>query len=233
VPWYFSSPNGIGLQVVPSPWACKRETPHPECRLVSRLDERASLWHQCGGVKTRLIAFVMLWPLLAGSGFAQTEKLVKLPAGPKVNILVPMGYSFESKLNTDGSVQFVMENPVWDIHIQGLVAAERDPNITKRAWQEDKLVTFVATAMQLAKEDDYTFHPLPVESGSGVYCLFTAQDATPPKPGEKNSGSYFTGGLKAWPGCVVIFRIVSPDKSSPEYQEAMDLFSYYVTKAKG
>jgi hypothetical protein len=124
-----------------------------------------------------------------------------------------------------------MENPVWDISIMGLIALEPDKSINQRAWQENKLVTFIASAMQLSREDDYTFHPLPVDKGSGVFCVFTAQGATPPRPGEKVSGACYTGGLKAWPGCLVIFRIISPDKSSPEYQEALDFFSYSVTKS--
>ena len=166
----------------------------------------------------------------ATSGEAQTERVIKVPDGPRFTFLVPMGYSFEAENKSDGSIRISMENPVWDISMQALLAVERDPNVTKRSWQENRLVSFIAHALQLSQEDDYVFQSLPVSSGSGVYCVFTAQGAQALKPGERASGSHYTGGLRGWPGCVLVFAIISPDKTSPEYQEAIDVFSQHVTR---
>lgn len=141
-----------------------------------------------------------------------------------------MGYSFETKNNDDGSIAIRMENPVWNIRIDALVARESDPRVTDREWQQSKLMTFVAEALSIAEESDYRFHPLPALSGTGIYCVFTAHGAPDPPPGENVPGSRYTGGLKAWPGCVVIFRIISGDASSPEYQEAVQVFTHSFTK---
>jgi hypothetical protein len=123
-----------------------------------------------------------------------------------------------------------MENPVWGITIDALIALEKNPAVTTREWQQSKLISFVADALAISKETGYDFQPLPLTSGTGVYCMFQADGAPKPKPGESIPNSHLTGGLKAWKGCIVIMRIVSADVTSPEYREAFETLVSGITK---
>lgn len=186
------------------------------------------VWHGRRSVKIRTL---LVWGFLAFAtvtAMAQTQKLVAIRGGPKVSIVAPMGYSYETKVNIDGSVAVHMENPVWAITIDVLIAQENDPAITTREWQQNKLISFVAGVLADSKQTDYDFQPLP--GGSGVYCVFQAAGAPKPKPGETIPNTHLTGGLKAWKGCVVITRILSADTTSPEYQEALETFATGIKK---
>jgi hypothetical protein len=165
-----------------------------------------------------------LAPLASG----QTVRTVNARGGPRLAVLVPMGYSIETKDNPDGSILVKMENPVWGIDMQALIAADRAPQVTQREWQQSKLISYVSKAMTVANETDYNFRPLTLSQGTGIYCQFSA--------GGKESGSgdaevYLTGGLKAWPGTVIIFRIVSNDVQSDEYREAFSVFTQSFVEA--
>ena len=139
-----------------------------------------------------------------------------------------MGYSFEVQNNAEGSTLVKMENPVWRINIQALIAADRSPQVTQREWQQSKLISFVSKAMTVANETDYNFQPLSLSQGTGIYCQFSAGGK---EPGSGDAEVYLTGGLKAWPGTVVIFRIVSDDVKSDEFREAFSVFTQSFVEA--
>lgn len=174
----------------------------------------------------------ILFFVLASVATAQSVRTISLRGGAKMQIALPMGYSFETVNNPDGSVGFKMENPVWGIFIAGLVANETSPELMKPEWQQNKLITFIGQALSISQEKDYIFKPLNPDSGNGVFCSFTAEgadDGHVPAPG---SATRLTGGLRAWPGRVVIFRIVSNSLKSEEYREAFEIFRTGLTMTK-
>lgn len=173
----------------------------------------------------------MLWmAVMAVSVSAQTDHFVQFPGGPKINFTVPMGYSFEARNNTDGSVGIKMENPVWGIGIFVIIASEPEPAVTTRTWQQSTLISHIAQHMSRARESDYVFKPLTPIKGTGIYCVFSAVEpgeVVEPGPGQS---THVTGGIKAWPGRVILFHIFSNGVKSEEYQEAFDLFSWSFTE---
>jgi hypothetical protein len=184
-----------------------------------------------GALKTFLRAGVSLVFLaLAGQATAQTVRTILLPAGSKMQVVVPMGYSFNAATNPDGSVRFKMENPVWGIVINALVVAESDPSVMRTEWQQNKLITFVGDSLSISKEKDYIFRPLNPDSGSGVFCTLSAEGADESRPAEPGAATRLTGGLRAWPGRVVVFRITSSSLKSEEYLEAFNIFRTGLSK---
>jgi hypothetical protein len=176
-----------------------------------------------------LLFLLAVGPLFAGSMVAQTDRFVKFPNGPQLNFTVPMGYSFEARNNSDGSVGIHLDNPVWGIEIFAIVASERDPAVTTREWQESMLINHIAQHLSRARETDYGFKRLTPAKGTGIFCTFTSLGAgqvAAPQPG---LSTHVTGGIKTWPGRVVLFHIFSNGVTSAEYQEAFDLFSWSFT----
>lgn len=177
----------------------------------------------------RFATFVLLLLLFAGAAPAQTQQNVKV-GGTKLSILVPPGYSFRVERDAEDNAAVFMENPVWPISITAFIIAERDPAITTTDWQQNQLISRVASALAQAKEQDYNFQTLHPSSGTGVFCVFT--DSTYKKPQDLPLGEFINlpGGVKSWRGCFVYFQIMSNDIKSPEYQEAFQLFEQSFTK---
>ncbi len=201
-----------------------------ELEVRRRLDEVPSLWHGWNCVNARLLPILALTLFCARPADAQTDRFVKFPGGPKINISVPMGYSFEPTNNPDGSVGIKMENPVWGIVIYAIVANDKNPAVTRREWQQSKLIEHMSQHVARASESDYAFKPFTPLKGTGLYCAFSAFGADKggePPPGET---THVTGGIKAWPGAVVLFQIFSNGVTSQEYHEAFDLFSWSFTE---
>lgn len=177
------------------------------------------------------LIYPVVWlALLAVSAPAQTDRFVQFPSGPKINLTVPMGYSFEAHNDPDGNVGIKMENPVWGIVIYAIVAADPDPAVTTWAWQQSKLVGHIAQHLSRAQESDYAFKPLTPIKGTGIYCVFSAPGAEQEGPVGPGLATHVTGGIKAWPGRVILFHIFSIGVKSEEYVEAFDLFSWSFTE---
>lgn len=178
------------------------------------------------------IASMLMWWLALGAhmALAQSEETVTVPGRHRVNILVPAGYSFAVDRDMHKNAAVRMENPVWPIAITAFIIAEADPAIVTEEWQRNQVISRIASALPDAKEKDYNFELLRPVSGSGVFCVFT--DARYKAVAELPPGEYLhlTGGVKAWRGCYVFFQIMSNDLTSPEYQEAFQLFVSSFTK---
>jgi hypothetical protein len=168
---------------------------------------------------------------LATPAAAQSQRILALPAGPKIVIDVPMGYSFRADFDQVGNARVLLENPVWPIEMVVLVIQDPDPDITTEEWQRNSVITMLAQALPDAKEKDYSFKPLKPRTGTGIYCQLT--DAALKKGDRLPPGQWIhlTGGVKTWRGCAVGFQILSNDLTSEEYREALELFrSSFVEK---
>ncbi len=162
--------------------------------------------------------------------FAQSEETVTVPGNHRISILVPPGYSFQVDRDTMNNARVRMEDPVWPIAITALIVAASDPAITTEQWQRNELISRIAPTLPDAKETDYNIKPLHPASGSGVFCVLT--DGRYQRVEDLPVGEYMnvTGGVKAWRGCFVYFAIMSNNVTSPEYQEAFQLFQTSFTQ---
>ena len=200
-----------------------------DAKTVSRLDEAGWLWQIENRVKTSLLLSLALCFMCAATASAQTERTVSV-GGKVFSIVVPMGYSFDSRANPDDSISMLLDNPVWGIQIQVVIAYRNEKAITTRQWQESKLIEHMAEVLSRAREDDYLFQPLSPTKGTGIYCTFSAPALDAGHAPEEIDVPYLTGGVKTWPRCVVLFKIQSRDLKSPEYQEALELFNWSFTE---
>ena len=160
--------------------------------------------------------------MFAISAFAAGERTLSVGRA-RLSIDLPPGYSYKTERDQEGNARVTIENPVWQISITAIVAAESDPKITTTEWQQNMLISECADALSQSKEGDYKFKPLGTKNGTGTYCIFT--DSTLKKGDSIPAGEYInmTAGVKAWPGCLVFFKIMSNDVSSDEYREAFML----------
>ncbi|RME72069.1 MAG: hypothetical protein D6781_02910 [Verrucomicrobia bacterium] len=143
----------------------------------------------------------------------------------KIRIDVPTGYSLDTEVNRAGITVVKLENPVWHIAVSAGIVPERDPDNTSAAWQDNRLVGFLADLLAESDATEYTFAPLNPIVGTGRFCVFTEAE-TPASTPDPDDYHHLTAGIKAWRGVTIIFQILSNDVTSPEYQEVFRLFTH-------
>ena len=144
--------------------------------------------------------------------------------GIRMKADVPPGYSFKSETNQHGVTLVVMENPVWRIVITALISSERPPEAPTEEWQRNLVVTYSADFLAQSKEQDYKFRPLNPVAGSGVYCIFTDPNVKPVEQLGPDEYNHVLVGAKVVRGAAMYFRIMCNDVTSPEFQEAVNVF---------
>ncbi len=156
-------------------------------------------------------------PLPAGA-----ETLV---AGQRVrlHIPVPAGYSYEVNQDEFGVITVEMENPVWPITLRVFLAPDFPPEATTAEWQRNMVVRNSSQFLSESKQQDYRWETLHPEEGSGVYCVFS--DAHARKPSELPPGHFLhvVTGAKVIRGVVMYFQIWCNDRTTPEYQEILNV----------
>lgn len=144
--------------------------------------------------------------------------------GVRMKVDVPPGYSFKTETNPEGLTQVVLENPVWRIVVIAIISPEYTAETTTEEWQRNLVVSNSADYLAQSKEQDYRFRALNPAQGSGVYCVFTDPDVKPVDQLKPEEFNHVVVGTKVIRGGVMLFRILCNDMSTPEYQEAFNLF---------
>lgn len=179
---------------------------------------------------TRLVCGLVVLCALGGGEASARPRTFVAGDGVRIRIDVPPGYSFRTE-NENGQVIVRLENPVWPIFIAAAIAPSSAVRAPTEEAQRNLLVTQAAEILAQSKEQDYRFIPLNPERGSGVYCLFSAPNASRPEELEPDQFLHVTAGIKTIRGAVMYFRIMCNDVTTPEYQEALALFVNYFDEA--
>jgi len=168
---------------------------------------------------------LLLCALLAASGSAVAkdgeEKFILLQER-RVSILVPDGYVYSSGRDDNGTLMAKIADPKAKNELQ--VSFQADPE--SRLGAESQQMAFLAQACrQYAEgsvEHSYDFKPLAPHAGTGTYCTFTDASLVG-RPPPKGEFLHVTTGIKAWPGCNLVFTLLSNDTASKEYQTLLRL----------
>jgi hypothetical protein len=150
----------------------------------------------------------------------QTETIF-LFQNRKVTITVPAGLGFQSSKDDRGIISIRLGHPKGQISMQlsflpdaeGRFANARQRKEFMNATFQEYVAGSVEKAMQ--------FEELDPKVGAGTFCVFTDANLvgkTKLPPGEFIQS---TTGLKAWPGVVAVFTLLSNDITSPEYAAVM------------
>ncbi len=141
----------------------------------------------------------------------------------QVRVTVPDTYLFAAGRTESGILTVKINDPLHRIDL----VVSFFPDATGRMATDDGQRGFVADASrQFAEgsvEMSYDFQELKPRAGAGLYCVFT--DATLVRKLPLPPGEYLkvTSGVKAWPGCFILFTLLSNDTTSGEYQAALKL----------
>jgi hypothetical protein len=149
------------------------------------------------------------------------DETVFLFENRKVVIAVPPGFGFASSKDDHGMLNVKVADRKERAMLQLTFLPDPDARFTS-SWNRKELMNenfrdhvpdSVEKAMQFVELDPRT--------GMGTYCVFT--DASLVGKTKLPPGEYLnaTTGVKAWPGVVVVFSLVSNDTTSKEYKSLL------------
>jgi len=161
--------------------------------------------------------------LLFGASASAKEESLILFQDHHLMIAVPEGYLFSSGRDDRGIISVKVTDPREKIDLQ----VSFFPDANNRLATEDGQTSSVAELCQPyaegSVEKSYDFKPLDPSAGSGTYCVFTDASLVKKMPFPRGEFLNVTCGVKSWPGCYLIFTLLSNDTTSKEYQTALKL----------
>lgn len=172
----------------------------------------------------RLLPLVLflLSASLATADSAREEMLI-LFQEHHLTIAVPEGYLYSSTRDDQGIITVKLNDPKQKIDLEVTFF----PDARNRVATEDGQMSTVAELCQAyaegSVEKGYDFKPLEPQAGSGTYCVFTDASLVKKMPFPPGEFLNVTRGVKSWPGCYLVFTLLSNDTTSKEYQTAMKL----------
>lgn len=169
--------------------------------------------------KIPLISLIALACIVTASA---KEETVTIYQQHRVSIDVPEGFTYSSQRDGRGIISVKLADPKSRIDL----IVSFLPDTRGRLASETEQKNFIADACQhfaeSSVEQSYGFEKLRPRVGSGLYCVFTDKDLVGKRvpPGEY---LHVTSGVKSWPGCFLVFTLMSNDTKSPEYETALRL----------
>ncbi|MSU69705.1 MAG: hypothetical protein EXS39_02790 [Opitutaceae bacterium] len=166
--------------------------------------------------------FLLLLLPVTTQVFAKEETLIIFQER-RVTIAVPEGYVYSSNRDESGVISAKISDSKQRVDL--VVSFYPDPK--GRLASEDKQMGFVAEMSQPyaegSAEKSYDFRPLEPHTGSGTYSVFTDASLVGKMPFPPGEFLNITCGVKAWPGCVLVFKLWSNSTTSTEYETALKL----------
>lgn len=168
------------------------------------------------------IVFPML-VLLIGTAAASKlqEETVFLFENRRVAVAVPDGFGFASSKDDRGLITVRLADRKEKASLQITFLPDGEGRFaTARSRKEfihENFQEYVGASVEKAMQ----FEELEPKEGSGTYCVFTDANLvgkTKLPPGEFQ---HSTTGVKAWPGVVAVFTVMSNGTTTKEYQAVM------------
>jgi hypothetical protein len=166
---------------------------------------------------------LLLLALVVGPAAAakQQEETVFLFENRKVEFAVPDGFGFSSSKDERGFITVRVADRKDKVSLQmtflpdgeGRFAAAR----TRKEFMHENFQEYVGASVEKVMQ----FEELEPKDGAGTYCVFTDSNLvgkTKLPPGEFQNS---TTGIKAWPGVVAVFTVMSNGTTTKEYQAMM------------
>ncbi|HWA10130.1 MAG TPA: hypothetical protein VG838_11825 [Opitutaceae bacterium] len=170
---------------------------------------------------SKLLPWLAL-PLAVPGLLAREETLQPFP-DHTLTVSVPDKYAYTAGRDERGLLTVKIIDP--NLKTQLLVSFFPDP--AARLAGEDGQRAFVANTSQTfaeaSVEKSYDFKDLSPRTGSGMFCVFTDASLVHKAPFAPGEFLKVSTGVKVWPGCFLLFTLLSNDTTSDEYQAEMKL----------
>ena len=168
---------------------------------------------------------LLLVALVTGLGAASktTEETVFLFENRKVAVAVPEGLGFAATKDDRGLMTVRIQDRKEKISLQMTFLPDAEGRFgnarARKEFMHENFQEFLGGSVEKAMQ----FEELEPKEGTGTYCVFTdaalVGKAKIP-PGEFQNS---TTGLKAWPGVVAVFTVLSNGVNTKEYQAVMTM----------
>jgi hypothetical protein len=151
------------------------------------------------------------------------EETVSLFENRKITLLVPPGLACNVDKDLRGAATITLTEPDEKVSVHLTLLPDPDATYSTARARREKMVELFQERVGESMEKGMQFEELEPRYGAGTYCVFTdaklAGQAKLP-PGEF---LHLTIGVKAWPGVVAIFELLSQSTTSPEHQAVMKM----------
>jgi hypothetical protein len=164
--------------------------------------------------------------LAVGPLFAQstgTPKTVTVFEGRQIEIPVPAGWSFESKLDENRAVQTVeLVDPKKEIQLDVSFLPDPDGEMSARKALEEQAKKIFVFYLPQSVEKDMKLDAFDAPGGIGVVTSFTDRTLDPKHipEGEKLIS---TTGIRSWKGVYTIFTLLADSRTSAAYRTALEI----------
>jgi hypothetical protein len=167
-----------------------------------------------------LLSFALLTGLGAASKTA--EETVFLFENRKVAVAVPEGLGFATSKDDRGLITVRLQDRKETISVQMTFLPDGEGRFAnaraRKEFMHENFQEFLGGSVEKAMQ----FEELEPKEGAGTFCVFTDAALVGKKvpPGEFQ---HSTTGLKAWPGVVAVFTVLSNGVNTKEYQAVMTM----------
>jgi hypothetical protein len=170
------------------------------------------------------LSFLSLWVVLAlAPAVSAKEETLILFQDHNLTIDVPEGYLFSSGRDERGIISVKISDPKEKIDLQVSFFPDAKNRLATEEGQMSSVAELCQPYAEGSVEKSYDFKALEPQSGTGTYCVFTDASLVKKMPFPPGEFLNVTCGVKSWPGCYLIFTLLSNDTTSKEYQTAMKL----------
>jgi hypothetical protein len=186
-------------------------TPRPSSRLTAN--------------RSRLLGPLVAALLVFTAGLAEAAANPRVvQVGPKHRFLVTVPKGFEARFG-QGRVgpDVVIGRPDGSIYLHVEFALSNEAQIETPEWQAGAVARLLARDRDMTDTRDDGTRPLEPRTGSGVFTVLTDLRLLGLSVAIPDDYVYKTAGVRAWPGCVMVFQLMSNETLSPDYEALLRL----------
>jgi len=154
---------------------------------------------------------------------AADVKTVTIFEGRQIEIPVPEGWSFQTKLDEERGVQTVeLADPKKEVQLDVSFLPDPDGEMSTRKALEEQAKRIFVFYLSQSVEREMKLVSFEAAGGIGVSTTFTDRKLDPKHvpEGEKLMS---TTGLRSWKGVYLIFTLLSDSKDSAAYRSALEI----------
>jgi hypothetical protein len=169
-----------------------------------------------------LLGLLLLTPPGLAASKEQTETIF-LFQNRKVVLTVPEGLGYQSSKDERGAISVQLGHPKNQISMRMTFLPDPEGRFANARQRKEFMNATFQEYVEGSVEKAMQFEELDPKVGAGTYCVFT--DANLVGKAKLPPGEFLhsTTGLKAWPGVVAVFTLLSNDTTSHEYTSVMKM----------
>jgi hypothetical protein len=166
------------------------------------------------------VAFLVLF---AGLDCGARDQVIEVSKEHRFVVSVPEGFIFASARDARGFLEVRISAPDDELVLDALFAVSSDPKIETNEWQEQLHRRMLAADREFSEITDSGVRPLEPKTGVGVYSVSTDEKLVGLSIRPPDDYIYKTAGVRAWPGCCMVFGVLSNETTSDGYQRLFGL----------